>query len=231
MVLDHSTELFAELIDARFNNPVLFASASAPSHNNRIPLPQGLKASTPRRSTHIPSLYTASHHLPASSPHASLFATVNVVDLPEIFSNPHTLILDIRPLPAYPIRCLTGPHVTSFFQWRLTRRILVYDADYVILRNGSNVLSLSIMYRMTCSSGLLDRIWYPHVTALMQTLTIRSLAHTYYFHGRGNKRTNHIQRSDVNNTVRGKSYLHVQLLLPRTCDCKQRGACSVMTGP
>ena len=64
------------------------------------------------------------------------------MDLPEIFPDPHTLILDIRPLPAYLIRCLTGPHVASFFQWRLTRRILVYDADSVILRNGSNVLSL-----------------------------------------------------------------------------------------
>jgi len=116
-----------------------------------------------------------SHHLPASSPYAALFTTVSPVGLPEILPDPHTLILDIRPLPAHltsripnavpisvPSTLLKHPLFSTltlanilptraarrkFSQWRLARRILVHDADSAILPDGSNVLGLLRKFR------------------------------------------------------------------------------------
>ena len=175
---DGPTELFAKAIDDRFNKPVLVASASAPSHNNRI-TPLSLSFPSVPRSSHIPSPHVSSrshsHHLPAPSPHAALFSAVSPVDLPEILSDPHTLILDIRPLPTYltsripnavplsvPSTLLKRPLFSTlkladmlpnkaarrkFSQWRLAQRILVYDADSAILPDGSNVLGLLRKFR------------------------------------------------------------------------------------
>jgi len=175
---DGPTELFAKAIDDRFNIPVLVASASAPSHNNRI-TPLSLSFPPIPRTAHIPSPHTSSrshsHHLPASSTHATLFTAVSPVDLPEILLDPHTLILDIRSLPAYltsripnavplsvPSTLLKRPLFSTlkladmlpnkvarrkFSQWRLARRILVYDADTTILPDGSNVLGLLRKFR------------------------------------------------------------------------------------
>ena len=177
---DGPTELFAKAIDDRFNNPVLVASssASAPSHNNRI-TPLSLSFPSIPRSTHIPSPHTSSrshsHHLPASSSYAGLFTPVSPVDLPQILSDPHTLILDIRSLPAYltsripnavplsvPSTLLKRPLFSTlkladmlpnkvarrkFSQWHMARRILVYDADSTILPDGSNVLGLLRKFR------------------------------------------------------------------------------------
>lgn len=174
---DGPTELFAKAIDDRFNNPVLVASAPAPSHNNRI-TPLSLSFPSIPRSTHIPphiSSRSHSHHLPASSPHAALFIAVSPADLPEILPDLHTLILDIRSLPAYltsripnavplsvPSTLLKRPLFSTlkladmlpnriarrkFSQWRLARRILVYDADSAILPDGSNVLGLLRKFR------------------------------------------------------------------------------------
>jgi len=179
---DRTTDLFAKAIDDRYNNPLLVASTSAPSNNRITPLSLSLP-SIPRN-THLPSPQFSSrshaHHLPASSPFATLFTAVSPADLPEILSDPHTLILDIRPLPAYltsripyavplsvPSTLLKRPLFSTmklvdmlpnrvarrkFSQWRLAQRILVYDADSAILPEGSNVLGLLRKFR--AESGL-----------------------------------------------------------------------------
>ncbi|KAI0252674.1 hypothetical protein BJV78DRAFT_1281525 [Lactifluus subvellereus] len=175
---DGATDLFAKAIDERFNNGVLVASSSAPTNNNRItPLSLSI-ASIPRNnrisSPHIPSR-SHSHHLPASSLDAALFTPVLPADLPELLSDPHTLILDIRPLPPYlvsrlpravplsvPSTLLKRPLFSTsklaemlpnraarrkFSNWHFAQRILVYDADATILAEGSNILGLLRKFR------------------------------------------------------------------------------------
>jgi tyrosine-protein phosphatase 2/3 len=177
---DGATDLFAKAIDERFNNGVLASTStsSASLNNNRI-TPLSLSLSPTSRPHHVPSPHISSrshsHHLPASSPAASLFNTVLPADLPEILSEPHTLILDIRSLPAYlasrlphavplsvPSTLLKRPMFSTlklaemlpnkaarrkFSQWHLARRILVYDGDSTILVEHGNVLGLLRKFR------------------------------------------------------------------------------------
>ena len=181
---DGATDLFARAIDERFNNSVLVASSSAPTNNSRI-TPLSLSIASIPRNNRIPSPHIStrshSHHLPASSPDAALFIPVFPVDLPELLSDPHTLILDIRPLPTYltsrvphavplsvPSTLLKRPLFSTsklaemlpnkaarrkFSHWRSAQRILVYDADATILAEGSNILGLLRKFR--AEAGLL----------------------------------------------------------------------------
>ena len=178
---DGATDLFAKAVDERYNTitgaPV--ASIPAPFGSSRVtPLSLSLPP-IPRNNTHLPSPHLPTrphpHHLPASSASASLFTAVLPVDLPEIFCDPHTLILDIRPLPAYdasriphavplsvPSTLLKRPLFSTsklaemlpnrvarrkFSQWRLAKRILVYDTDSTVLPDNSNILGLLRKFR------------------------------------------------------------------------------------
>ncbi|KAI0005412.1 hypothetical protein BJV74DRAFT_880678 [Russula compacta] len=174
---DVVTDLFAKAIDDRFNTAALLPSSSSATNNNRItPLSLSL-SSVPRNSLPSPhfSSRSHSHHLPASSPYAALFTPLSPANLLPILSDPHTLVLDIRPLPAYlasriphavplsvPSTLLKRPLFSTsklaemlpnrsarrkFSQWRLAKRILVYDADSAILPEGSNVLGLLRKFR------------------------------------------------------------------------------------
>lgn len=177
---DGATDLFAKAVDERYNNitgaPV--ASIPAPFNNSRV-TPLSLSLPPIPRNSHLPSPHLTTrphpHHLPASSASASLFTAVSPVDLPEILSDPHTLILDIRPLPSYdasrvpravplsvPSTLLKRPLFSTsklaemlpnkvarrkFSQWRLAKRILVYDTDSVVLPDNSNILGLLRKFR------------------------------------------------------------------------------------
>jgi hypothetical protein len=173
---DGPTDLFAKAIDDRFSNTAL-PSSSLPVHNNRIPL--SLSLSSIPRNTHLPSPHIStrshSHHLPSASSDAALFSPVSPVELRQILSDPHTLVLDIRPLPAYhasrvphavplsvPSTLLKRPLFSTekltemlpnkvarrrFSEWRLAERILVYDADSTVLPEGSNILGLLRKFR------------------------------------------------------------------------------------
>ncbi|KAF8480886.1 hypothetical protein DFH94DRAFT_648925, partial [Russula ochroleuca] len=177
---DGATESFAKAIDDRFNNPAPIPSTS--THN--LPLPLSLALSAIPRNNHLPSPHISSrshsHHFPTPSPDAALFTAVTPADLPGFLSDPHTLILDIRPLPAYlasrvphalplsvPSTLLKRPLFPTarlaemlptpsarrkFSEWRLAKRILVYDADSAILPEGNNVLGLLRKFRS--ESGL-----------------------------------------------------------------------------
>ena len=173
---DGATESFARAIDDRFNNPAPTIPSALAHHN--LPLPLSLSLSSISRNNHLPSPHTSrshSHHFPTPSPDATLFTAVAPADLPEYLSDPHTLILDIRPLPAYlasrvphalplsvPSTLLKRPLFPTarlaemlptpsvrrkFSEWRLARRILVYDADSAILPEGNNVLGLLRKFR------------------------------------------------------------------------------------
>ena len=168
---DGATESFARAIDDRYNNPApTIPSAAAPL---------SLSLSSISRNNHLPSPHISSrshsHHFPTPSPDTALFTAVPPADLPEYLSDPHTLILDIRPLPAYlasriphalplsvPSTLLKRPLFPTarlaemlptpsvrrkFSEWRLARRILVYDADSAILPEGNNVLGLLRKFR------------------------------------------------------------------------------------
>ena len=169
---DGATESFARAIDDRFNNP-----APIPSTSTQIPL--SLSLASIARNNHLPSPHPSarshSHHFPTPSPDAALFTAVTPADLPVFLSDPHTLILDIRPLPAYlasriphalplsvPSTLLKRPLFPTarlaemlptpsarrkFSEWRLAKRILVYDADSAILPEGNNVLGLLRKFR------------------------------------------------------------------------------------
>ena len=171
---DGATESFARAIDDRFNNPAPTIPSTAP-HN----VPLSLSLSSIPRNNHLPSPHISSrshsHHFPTPSPDTALFTAVPPADLPEYLSDPHTLILDIRPLPAYlasrlphalplsvPSTLLKRPLFPTarlaemlptpsvrrkFSEWRLARRILVYDADSAILPEGNNVLGLLRKFR------------------------------------------------------------------------------------
>lgn len=172
---DGATESFARAIDDRFNNPAPTIPSTA-AHNP--PLSLSLSSSI-SRNNHLPSPHISSrshsHHFPTPSPDAALFTAVAPADLPEFLSDPHTLVLDIRPLPAYlasriphalplsvPSTLLKRPLFPTarlaemlptpsvrrkFSEWRLARRILVYDADSAILPEGNNVLGLLRKFR------------------------------------------------------------------------------------
>ncbi|KAI0296675.1 hypothetical protein BC826DRAFT_1103775 [Russula brevipes] len=181
---DGTTDLFAKAIDDRFSHSALAASAStsAPSQSIRVtPLSLSLSINSLPRYGHLPSPHHlssrphSSHNLPASSPHAAFFTPVSPTNLPDVLSDPHTLILDIRPLPAYltsrvphavplsvPSTLLKRPLFSTlklaemlpnkaarrrFSQWHLARRILVYDADSTVLPDGNNVLGLLRKFR------------------------------------------------------------------------------------
>ena len=173
---DGATESFARAIDDRFNNPAPTIPSST-AHN--LPLPLSLSLSSISRNNHLPSPHISSrshsHHFPTPSPDAALFTAVAPAGLPEYLSDPHTLILDIRPLPAYlasriphalplsvPSTLLKRPLFPTarlaemlptpsvrrkFSEWRLARRILVYDADSAVLPDGNNVLGLLRKFR------------------------------------------------------------------------------------
>jgi hypothetical protein len=170
---DGATESFARAIDDRFNNPA--PTIPPPSAHN---LPLSLSLSSISRNNNLPSPHASrshSHHFPTPSPDAALFTAAAPADLPDYLSDPHTLILDIRPLPAYiasrlphalplsvPSTLLKRPLFPTarlaemlptpsvrrkFSEWRLAGRILVYDADSAILPEGNNVLGLLRKFR------------------------------------------------------------------------------------
>ncbi|KAH9964523.1 hypothetical protein BC827DRAFT_1265795 [Russula dissimulans] len=180
---DGPTDLFAKAIDDRFNHTALLPSSSSSSsaHNNRAP-PLSLSLSSIPRNTHLPSPHVSrshSHHLPPPSADAALFSPVSPTELPQILSDPDTLVLDIRPLPAYhtsrvphavplsvPSTLLKRPLFSTqklaemlpnraarrrFSHWRSAKRILVYDADSAILPEGSNILGLLRKFRAEAS--------------------------------------------------------------------------------
>ena len=168
-----ATESFARAIDDRFSNP----APTIPSSVHNPPL--SLSLSSIPRNSHLPSPHISarshSHHFPTPSADAALFTAVSPTGLPDYLSDPHTLILDIRPLPAYlssrlphalplsvPSTLLKRPLFPTarlaemlptpsvrrkFSEWRLARRILVYDADSAILPEGNNVLGLLRKFR------------------------------------------------------------------------------------
>jgi tyrosine-protein phosphatase 2/3 len=179
---DGPTELFVKAIDDRYSNPVHVASTStsAPSNNNNNRItPLSLSIPPIPRNAHLPSPHISSrshsHHLPAPSPFAALFTAVSPADLPDFLSDPHTLILDIRPLPSFlasrlphavplsvPSTLLKRPLFSTqklaemlpnraarrrFSHWRSAPRILVYDADSAILPEGNNILGLLRKFR------------------------------------------------------------------------------------
>ncbi|KAI0271598.1 hypothetical protein BC834DRAFT_841188 [Gloeopeniophorella convolvens] len=171
-----ATELFARAIDERFSAA---SAIPAPALTNNRVTPMSLTLPSPPRppqppSPHVP-IRPQTHHLPASSPSASLFTAIHPADLPEILADPHALILDLRPLPTYftsriphalplsvPSTLLKRPLFSTskladmlpnraarrkFSQWRLARRILVYDADSTLLPEGNNILGLLRKFR------------------------------------------------------------------------------------
>ncbi|KAI9512300.1 hypothetical protein F5148DRAFT_1163839 [Russula earlei] len=174
---DGPTDSFAKAIDDRFNHPPLLPSSSA-AHPRITPLTLSLSPIS-RNSTHLPSSHISprshSHHPPTSSPDAALFSAVTPADLPGIIVDPRTLILDLRPLPAYlvsrvphavplsvPSTLLKRPLFSTskltemlptktarrkFSQWRQARRIFVYDADSAVLPEGNNLLGLLRKFR------------------------------------------------------------------------------------
>jgi hypothetical protein len=178
---DGATDLFAKAVDERYNNasgPPLVSIPASFNNNSRV-TPLALSLPPIPRHPHLPSPHLSTrphpHHLPTSSPSASLFTAVLPADLPEILSDPHTLILDIRPLPAYdasriphavplsvPSTLLKRPLFSTsklaemlpnkvarrkFSQWRLAKRILVYDTDSIVLPDNSNILGLLRKFR------------------------------------------------------------------------------------
>ena len=172
---DGATESFARAIDDRYSNPAPIPSTS--THN--LPLPLSLSLASIARNNNVPSPHLSSrshsHHFPTPSPDVALFNAVTPADLAVFLSDPHTLILDIRPLPAYlasriphalplsvPSTLLKRPLFPTarlaemlptpsarrkFLEWRLAKRILVYDADSAILPEGNNVLGLLRKFR------------------------------------------------------------------------------------
>ncbi|KAH9177018.1 hypothetical protein EDB89DRAFT_1609465 [Lactarius sanguifluus] len=184
---DGATDLFAKAVDERYNTVTGAHVASIPAslNNNRV-TPLSLSLPPIPRNTHLPSPHLPTrphpHHLPAPSASASQFTAVIPADLPEIFSDPHTLILDIRPLPAYDISRI--PHAVplsvpstllkrplfstsklaemlpnrvarrKFSQWRLAKRILVYDTDSTVLPDNSNILGLLRKFRAEAGADL-----------------------------------------------------------------------------
>ena len=175
---DGATDLFAKAVDDRYNT-VTGGPIPASSFNNSRVTPLSLSLPSIPRHSHLPSPHLPTrphpHHLPASSASASLFTPVSPTDLPEILSDPHTLILDIRPLPTYgvsripnavplsvPSTLLKRPLFSTeklaemlpnkvarrkFSQWRLAKRILVYDTDSIVLPDNSNILGLLRKFR------------------------------------------------------------------------------------
>ncbi|KAI9445507.1 hypothetical protein H4582DRAFT_2053503 [Lactarius indigo] len=176
---DGATDLFAKAVDERYNTITGAPVASIPAPLNSRVTPLSLSLPSIPRNNHLPSPHLPTrphpHHLPAPSASASLFTPVLPADLPEIFSDPHTLILDIRPLPAYdasrvphavplsvPSTLLKRPLFSTsklaemlpnrvarrkFSQWRLAKRILVYDTDSAVLPDNSNILGLLRKFR------------------------------------------------------------------------------------
>ncbi|KAH9046455.1 hypothetical protein EDB84DRAFT_1674108 [Lactarius hengduanensis] len=172
---DGATDLFAKAVDERYNT----VTGPPVALNNSRVTPLSLSLPPIPRNSHLPSPHLPTrphpHHLPAPSPSASLFTAVIPADLPEIFSDPQTLILDIRPLPAYdasriphavplsvPSTLLKRPLFSTsklaemlpnrvarrkFSQWRLAKRILVYDTDSTVLPDNSNILGLLRKFR------------------------------------------------------------------------------------
>jgi hypothetical protein len=175
---DGATDLFAKAVDERYNN-ITGAPVPAPFHNSSRITPLSLSLPPIPRNSQLPSPHFPTrpnlHLLPASSSSASLFTAVLPADLPEIISDPHTLILDIRPLPSYdasrvpravplsvPSTLLKRPLFSTaklvemlpnrvarrkFSQWRLAKRILVYDTDSYVLPDNSNILGLLRKFR------------------------------------------------------------------------------------
>ncbi len=179
---DGGTDLFAKAIDDRYNKNTctLLTSGSAPSHNSR-PTPLSLSLPPITRNSHLPTPTSHfptrlhPHHLPVPSPSAPLFTAVLPANLPGFLSDPGTLILDIRPLPAYhasrvphavplsvPSTLLKRPLFSTsklaemlpnrlarrkFSQWRFAKRILVYDTDSAVLPDNSNILGLLCKFR------------------------------------------------------------------------------------
>ncbi|KAH9075747.1 hypothetical protein EDB83DRAFT_2515442 [Lactarius deliciosus] len=164
---DGATDLFAKAVDERYNT---VTGAPVALNNSRV-TPLSLSLPPIPRNSYLPSPHLPTrphpHHLPAPSASSSLFTAVIPADLPEIFSDPHTLILDIRPLPAYdtsriPHACATFRPVHSsqtvarrkFSQWRLAKRILVYDTDSTVLPDNSNILGLLRKFRAEAGADL-----------------------------------------------------------------------------
>ncbi|KAH8992080.1 hypothetical protein EDB92DRAFT_1991275 [Lactarius akahatsu] len=178
---DGATDLFAKAVDERYNT---VTGAPVALNNSRV-TPLSLSLPQIPRNSQFPSPHLPTrphpHHLPAPSPSASLFTAVVPADLPEIFSDPQTLILDIRPLPAYdasriphavplsvPSTLLKRPLFSTsklaemlpnrvarrkFSQWRLAKRILVYDTDSTVLPDNSNILGLLRKFRAEAGAG------------------------------------------------------------------------------
>ncbi|KAI0282901.1 hypothetical protein BC826DRAFT_254466 [Russula brevipes] len=174
---------------------------ATPQHLSSPPLPLPLplyQLPPPQRPPPFPAPPLlpphSSHNLPASSPPATFFVPISPANLPDVLSDPHTLIQDIRPLPAY----LTSrvPHAVPlsvpstllkhtllstlklaemppnkaarhrFSQWRLAQRILVYDADSTVLPDGKLAITSFVFSVSSVPRPVYPRILRPcHSTA------------------------------------------------------------------
>jgi len=178
-----NTDMFAKAIDDRFNAiSSRLSSITLPNPRPFVarPLPAALQLTLP------PTLASSSSRPVIPPPRPNLpnplqptqsteFPSVSPSDLPDLLSDPRTLILDIRTLANHhvsrlpnavpltvPSTLLKRPLFSTdkladmlptrvtrrkFSAWRSAPRILVYDADAPVLTHGSNILGLLRKFR------------------------------------------------------------------------------------
>lgn len=200
---DQAQDAFAQAINARFNNSqaALLTSQIVPSPGPPTVLsPPALRLPTrsaPQQPATVlpiagPSRVT---NPPSSAPSAASFTSYAPAALPALLADPHTLILDLRPLGTHynsriphalslsvPSTLLKRPLFSTaklaemlpteaarrkFSQWRSAHRILVYDADSSTIHEGSNLLGLLRKFRAEGSQPLPDGSPSPDADAMV----------------------------------------------------------------